>query len=146
MSGAFLYYNSSSISIVLTVYNRDASFSSYITQFSGCMINCTDRDRFRVSFVGIMYRQIINVSLVLFLLSTIIGCVSAPVQEMSDARQAIRAAKKASSTPDSQSSLAKAESLLKEAETALENGEYSKARDTATEARDAAIKAQQSSP
>ena len=73
----------------------------------------------------------------------LVGCVSAPVQEMSDARQAIRAAKEAGAKPETETSLVKAESLLKQAEAALESGEYSKARDTATEARDEAIKAQQ---
>ena len=82
----------------------------------------------------------------LFLGLFLTACAGIPVQEMSDARQAIQAAKKTSSTPDSESHLVKAETLLKEAEVALENGEYRKARDTATEARDAAIKAQQTSP
>ena len=67
------------------------------------------------------------------------GCVSAPVQEMSDARQAIQAAKEAGAQPNAQANLQKAESLLKEAELALENGEYKKARSTAVEARNEAM-------
>jgi len=82
----------------------------------------------------------------ILLLMLLIGCVAAPVQEMSDARQAIQAAKEAGASPDSQSNLDKAESLLKEAEAALESGEYGIAKDTATEARNAAIKAQKVSP
>ena len=72
------------------------------------------------------------------------ACVSAPVQEMSDARQAIQAAKEAGAgaQPNSQVNLEKAESLLKEAELALENGEYKKARSTAIEARNEALQAQ----
>lgn len=79
-------------------------------------------------------------------LLVLVACVSAPVQEMSDARQAIRAAKEAGASSDTDSSLIKAESLLKEAEVALENGEYGKARTTATEARNEAIKAQRLAP
>ncbi|WP_455200371.1 DUF4398 domain-containing protein [Kaarinaea lacus] len=75
-------------------------------------------------------------------LSLLSGCVSAPVQEMSDARQAIQAAKEAGAQPDSQHNLQKAESLLKDAELALENGEYKKARSTALEARNEAMQAQ----
>lgn len=70
------------------------------------------------------------------------SCVSAPVQEMSDARQAIQAAKEAGAQPGSQPNLQKAESLLKDAELALENGEYKKARSTAIEARNEAMQAQ----
>lgn len=70
------------------------------------------------------------------------GCVSAPVQEMSDARQAIQAAKEAGARSDSQHNLQKAESLIKDAELALENGEYKKARSTAIEARNEAMQAQ----
>jgi hypothetical protein len=73
------------------------------------------------------------------------GCVSAPVQEMSDARQAILAAKETGAKPV-HPSLAKAESLLKEAEMALEIGEYKKAKLTATEARNEALKAQRALP
>ena len=75
----------------------------------------------------------------------IFGCVSAPVQEMSDARQAIQAAKE-TGAKSIHPSLAKAESLLKEAETALESGEYKKAKLTATEARNEALKAQRNLP
>jgi len=76
----------------------------------------------------------------------LISCAAAPVQEMSDARQAIQAAKESSPAPGAQANLLKAETLLKEAEAALESGEYKKARLTATEARNEAIKAQQLSP
>ena len=79
-------------------------------------------------------------------LIALLSCVSAPVQEMSDARQAIQAARESNPDGLTQENLVKAESLLKEAEAALENGEYKKARLTATEARNEAIKAQRASP
>ena len=79
-------------------------------------------------------------------LMALFSCVSAPVQEMSDARQAIQAAKESNPEGSNQENLVKAESLLKEAEAALESGEYKKAKLTATEARNEAIKAQRASP
>ena len=89
--------------------------------------------------------------LMLSALILLFSCASAPVQEMSDARQAIQAAREAGTQSGTQSSsLEKAEALLKEAELSLENGEYKKARLTAVQARDEALQAQkdltQSSP
>ncbi len=70
------------------------------------------------------------------------SCVSAPVQEMSDARQAIQAAKEAGADNSNDANLQKAQTLLEKAEQALENGEYKKARSTAIEARNEALQAQ----
>ena len=95
---------------------------------------------------GFTNRKIAIVLTYLTVLVALISCVSAPVQEMSDARQAIQAAKESNPAGNSQENLIKAESLLKEAEAALESGEYKKAKLTATEARNEAIKAQQASP
>jgi predicted S18 family serine protease len=87
-------------------------------------------------------RKITSLVFSLGLLLLLSNCVSAPVQEMSDARQAIQAAKEAGANSSGQSSLGKAEALLKEAEASLENGEYKKARVTAVKARDEALQAQ----
>ena len=70
------------------------------------------------------------------------ACAGIPVQEMSDARQAIQAAKEAGVEPDSQSNLHKAEQYLEEAKLALEQGEYKKARLNAEAAKMEAIQAQ----
>jgi len=70
------------------------------------------------------------------------ACVSAPVQEMSDARQAIQAAKEAGADSQSQANLLKAEQLLKQAQQALEHGEYKMARNRARAARNEALEAQ----
>ena len=67
------------------------------------------------------------------------ACSSAPVQEMSDARQAIEAAKQGGSNPD----LSEAEALLKEAQLALEAGNYNIAKRKANAARLSALHAQQ---
>lgn len=79
---------------------------------------------------------------VFWALISLFSCASAPVQEMSDARQAIQAAREAGAQSGVKSSLDKAEILLKEAELSLENGEYKKARDIAVRARDEALRAQ----
>jgi len=76
------------------------------------------------------------------LLMALGACASAPVQEMSDARQAIRAAKEAGANSQSQTNLQKAEQLLKQAQQALEHGEYKMARNRARAARDEALEAQ----
>jgi hypothetical protein len=82
-------------------------------------------------------RHFIALSLVGF--SLLSGCSSAPVQEMSDARQAIEAAKQGGTNPD----LHEAESLLKQAQLALEAGNYTVAKEKANAARIAALHAQQ---
>lgn len=77
-------------------------------------------------------------ALCLFLFS---ACASAPVQEMSDARQAIYAAKSVP-TSNSEPSLLRAEKFLKMAEKALHVGDYRDARENAKLAREHALQAQ----
>ena len=70
------------------------------------------------------------------------GCVTAPpVQEMSDARQAIRAASDAEADKHAPQSLRAAESLMDTAARDLEQGQYEQARRAAVAAREKAIKA-----
>ncbi|WP_455212233.1 DUF4398 domain-containing protein [Kaarinaea lacus] len=71
------------------------------------------------------------------------ACATAPVQEMSDARQAIQAAKSVGVDENSQSNLVQAQKLLKKAEHALHTGEYKQARVNALAAKEEAIQAQQ---
>lgn len=71
------------------------------------------------------------------------ACVSAPVQEMSDARQAIRAAEAAGAERYAPEPLQKAHQLLERAQRRLEAGSYFDARHYALEARDSAIQAQE---
>jgi uncharacterized protein YcfL len=70
------------------------------------------------------------------------ACASAPVQEMSDARQAIQAAKEAGADINADQNLSNAESHLQEAQQALAVGEYKTARDSALAAREEALQAQ----
>lgn len=67
--------------------------------------------------------------------------VAPPVQEMSDARQAISAAREANASQLAPASLNKAESSLDEAARGLEQGHYLDAREAAKAARYHAIRA-----
>lgn len=82
-----------------------------------------------------------NIFLVVLLLFLLGGCASAPVQEMSDARQAIYAARSVPSNT-TEPSLLKAETFLRRAEHALHVGNYRDARLNAKLAREQALQAQ----
>ncbi len=69
------------------------------------------------------------------------ACASAPVQDMSNARQAIAAAQQAGAEHMAANEMAEARQLLKKAQTELDNGDYSSARQDAIRARSAAEKA-----
>lgn len=71
------------------------------------------------------------------------ACATAPVQEMSDARQAIRSAEAAGAVQRSPDNLRAAQRLLQEAQGRLEAGAYDDARRYALDARDEAIKARE---
>ena len=74
------------------------------------------------------------------------GCSTAPVQEMSDARQSIQAARVASNLITAGSNLQVAEGLLQRAKLAMEEGDYGLAKRNATEARAIAVSVQQKVP
>lgn len=70
------------------------------------------------------------------------GCAAVPVQEMSDARQAVAAAQSGGDrTANAQ--LQAAREALAQAEEALKNVQYRRARELAVQARAKAIEAQQ---
>ena len=74
-------------------------------------------------------------------LSLVSACETAPpVQEMSDARQAIAVAREAGPADDAAKELESAESYLESAEKNLDQRQYSEARDDALEAKARAIK------
>lgn len=83
------------------------------------------------------------VSILLLLVTMLAGCVSAPVQEMSDARQAIAAAETAGADSLSPRALEQAKKLLRQAETGLESGAYKDAQRDAELAKQAAIEARE---
>jgi hypothetical protein len=69
------------------------------------------------------------------------ACAGAPVQEMSNARQAIRAARDAGAERTAPQKLSEAEALLNRAEDSLERRAYREARRNAIAARDKAAEA-----
>jgi PBP1b-binding outer membrane lipoprotein LpoB len=77
-----------------------------------------------------------------FLLAVLlVGCVGMPLQEMSDARQAVRAAERAGAQQHAPELLAEAKTLVESASQNVHNGEYREARDQAVLARDKAVEA-----
>jgi len=89
------------------------------------------------------------VSLLFFfsILLLIVSCtvINPPVQEMSNARQALNAAREANAEQYAKIQYKKARELLEEARSNLENGDYYTAKYLALEAKEAAIKARQDS-
>ena len=69
------------------------------------------------------------------------GCATAPVQEMSDARQALDAAETAAVASEPPGELLVGRELLQRAEESLERGDYEQARALAIDARQAAVTA-----
>lgn len=82
--------------------------------------------------------------LAVLLASALLGaCASAPVQEMSDARQAIRAAQNAGASQKASSQLQSAQTLMSSAEKSLQKRLYRAARRDAVAAREQAVEAMQ---
>lgn len=75
------------------------------------------------------------------LLILVAACAGAPVQEMSDARQAIRAAQAAGAEERAPAELGRAQSLIDEAQQHLQRREYRDAGRVAAEARQEAVRA-----
>jgi len=105
---------------------------------------CACYVRFNLPFRTPVVRPISTLPLllaVLLLAATIAGCVGAPVQEMSNARQAVRAAERAGAASHAPDTLNEARRLLKNAEYNLRHGDYRTARDDAEQARNKAVEA-----
>jgi Domain of unknown function (DUF4398) len=73
--------------------------------------------------------------------AALVGCAGAPVQEMSNARQAVKAAERAGAATSAPQQMGEARQLLKSAEGHLRHGEYREARDEAELARARAVEA-----
>lgn len=84
-------------------------------------------------------------TLKIFTLSLLLlaGCSSLPVQEMSNARQALDAARQAEAGKHAPGLMLRAKSRLLDAEMALKKGEWKKARKSAIQARVDAIAARE---
>jgi Domain of unknown function (DUF4398) len=73
--------------------------------------------------------------------ATFAGCAGAPLQEMSDARQAVRAAERAGAAQHAPEPLAEARQLVERARLGMQKGEYKEAREDAEKAREKAVEA-----
>ena len=80
-------------------------------------------------------------ALILLLMLVVVGCVTAPIQEMSDARQAIAAAVDAEAARLAPVPLTDAQRLISEAEAQIRSGLWGMARANALRARDLAVNA-----
>jgi len=91
-----------------------------------------------------LLKQLFNsVNIVLFMLVLSACTTIAPVQEMSNARQSIKAAKDANAENLAANILSEAQKRLKSAMRELDAGEYERARILALEAKHLALKAKQ---
>lgn len=70
-----------------------------------------------------------------------VGCAGAPVQEMSNARQAIKAARDAGADQVAPQEMSEAQSLLEQAEANLQKGAWRDARRNAIQAKSKATEA-----
>jgi len=77
----------------------------------------------------------------LFTVTALGGCAGAPFQEMSDARQAIRAAERAGASKYAPGELGEARQLVERARAGMQKGDYRQARDDAERAREKAMEA-----
>lgn len=73
---------------------------------------------------------------------TLAGCAAAPIQAMSDARQAIEAAVQSGGDQNAAQQMQDARAAMAQAEIALKKVQYRKARELAQQARAKAIEAQ----
>jgi len=84
----------------------------------------------------------IRILLAVFLTAVLLSaCAGPPVQEMSDARQAISAAEQAGAEGSAPAQIHRAQSLLRDAEFKLQKKAYNGARKDARMAKDKAVEA-----
>jgi len=91
-----------------------------------------------------LHKQLFYIVSLIALTLVINACsITAPVQEMSNARQSIKAAKDANAEKLAANILSEAEQRLRSATSELDAGEYERARILAIEAKHLALKARQ---
>ena len=96
-----------------------------------------------MSFERLYKRIFSTINIVLLALFVTACSITAPVQEMSNARQSIRAAQDANAEKLAANVLSEAKQRLRSAMRELDAGEYEKARILALEAKHLAVKARQ---
>lgn len=82
-----------------------------------------------------------RLSAAILVAASLYACAGAPVQEMSDARQALAAAEQAHADKVAPADVERARRLLEAAQSALDAGDYSTAREDAQLARQSALRA-----
>ena len=97
------------------------------------------RQRSRAETINPMWCTIRLLPVLLAVLLT--ACAAIPAQEMSDARQAIRAAERAGAEKHAPELLAEAQRLVETARLNIQKGEYREAREEAVLAREKAMEA-----
>lgn len=95
--------------------------------------------------ISVKRRLTILVAPLLLVAVVVGGCAGAPVQEMSNARQALKAAADSGAMTSASIPYRQAEELLKSAESELERHNYRSARDDANRAKELAIQAMEAS-
>ena len=91
--------------------------------------------------MGVTRRRIAGAAIIWALVILLTGCVSAPVQEMSNARQAVVAAADAGAEQHAADILDQARAYLRSAESNLKRHDYREARRDAVVAREKAVEA-----
>lgn len=88
------------------------------------------------------FKPSLRLSLVALVTTAMLAaCAGAPIQEMSDARQAIRAAERAGAATYAPEALTEAKKLVERARSSMQQREYREARDDAERAREKAVEA-----
>ncbi|MFZ0255569.1 MAG: DUF4398 domain-containing protein [Gammaproteobacteria bacterium] len=98
-----------------------------------------------ISIIYDQYTRLWAVLLSAMLLILVSACAGIPLQEISDARQALSAAEEVKADEYAPIHYERAETLLGRAERAMAAGDYDKARGEATFAREEAFKARERS-
>lgn len=92
--------------------------------------------------MAVIHLKTITITLLAFSAYLLSACVTAPpVQEMSDARQAIQAAEAVGASTKAPVPYTEAQENIEKAESALQSGDYSTAREQALRAKGNALKA-----
>ena len=130
---------------LLTVFEAGATLISNCSYESGFSINAHSGSMKLISvFLQGSSNHSLRISFLVFLLA-LSACAGVPVQEMSNARQAVEAARKVGADTRASKELKSAETLLQSAEQALQEGDYKQARKDAEASRDQAVQAQDKS-
>ncbi|SEK94547.1 protein of unknown function [Ectothiorhodospira marina] len=128
--------------VVLTIFFPGARVCKSVTGAPEAIVNSHRTLPFLLRPAGRRRGTLYALGLFMGGLLMLSGCATTPpVQEMSDARQALRAAEEAQAPDRAGETYQRSRELLEQAETRLQQGEYRSARYKAKEAKRLAIEA-----